>query len=92
MSDAAQDDLARRCQEYLDKGPPQQMSDYVPGSFTEIIIAHGTQKRKLDAELRELGEIILGESRSFDSYKDVEIRDYMKRGAALVSEVLEQTA
>ena len=92
MSNTPDDNLATRCQAYLDAGPPAQMTDYVPGSLTEIIIAHGAQNRELDSELREIGEIVLLEAQSFDSYKDEGVRDYMKRGAALVSEVLARPA
>ena len=88
MSDTADNSLVTRCQAYLDAGPPAQMSNYVPGSLTEIIIAHGAQNRELDSELREIGGIVLLESKNFDSYEDAEIRDYMKRGAELVAEVL----
>jgi hypothetical protein len=88
MSDSPNNNLAARCQAYLDAGPPAQMINYVPGSLTEIIIAHGAKNRELDAELREIGSIVLLEAESFDSYEDAGIRDYMKRGAELVSEVL----
>lgn len=88
MNSDAQDTLAFRCRAYLEGGPPVHMTDYMPGSLTEILIAHGAQNRVIDPELREIGSIILLESENFDSYEDAEIRDYMKRGSALVAEVL----
>lgn len=88
MSHSPDNNLATRCQAYLDAGPPPQMTDYVSGSMTEIIIAHGAKNLDVDSELREIGEIVLLEAQNFDSYEDAGIRDYMKRGAQLVSEVL----
>ena len=88
MSDDTDNNLASRCREYLAAGPPAHMTNYAPESLTEIIIAHGAESRPLDPELREIGSLILLESPSFDSYDDAAIRDYMKRGAALVAEVL----
>jgi hypothetical protein len=88
MTNPPDSNLATRCQAYLDAGPPAQMTDYVSGSLTEIIIAHGAKNRELDSELREIGDMVLLESQNFDSHKDAGIRDYMKRGAELVSEVL----
>ena len=81
--------LAKRCQAYLDAGPPSHMHDYVPESLTEIIIAHGAQQQALDPELRELGNIIVGESQDLDTIEDREIREYMNTGAQLVQAVLE---
>lgn len=80
--------LASRCQAYLDGGPPPQMTDYVPGSMTEIIIAHGAKSRPLDDELRELADLILMEAEGFDSCEDRAVAEYMKRGAALVKEIV----
>jgi len=33
--------LANRCKKYLALGPPENMTNYVPDSITEIIISHG---------------------------------------------------
>jgi len=64
------------------------MTDYVPESLTEIIIAHGARSIPLDAELREIAELILQEN-SFSGISDTSIRTYMELGASLVREVLE---
>ena len=64
------------------------MTDYMPESLTEVIIAHGAKSLPLDAELEEIGSIIMMESENFDSYTDAEIRSYMQQGAKLVAEVL----
>lgn len=88
MSDDRENNLASRCRAYLAAGPPAHMSNYVPGSLTEIIISHGAKDRALDPELREIGGLVLMESQGFDSYEDAAIREYMKRGAELVAEVL----
>ena len=80
------DSLASRCREYLSNGPPEHMTDYMPESLTEIIIAHGAKSLPLDPELREIGGLIVMES--FDSYSDEVIRRYMQQGAKLVEEVL----
>ena len=77
MSDASQDNLALRCRDYLNGRPPAHMINYVPESRTEIIIGHGAANRDLDAELREIGSLILLESKSFDRYEDAAIRDYV---------------
>ena len=82
-------DLAERCKAYLEKGPPSHMTDYVPESLTEIIIAHGSNSAPLDDELREIGSIILMETDGLDDIDDPEIRQYMHDGARLVQEVLE---
>jgi hypothetical protein len=37
--------LAERCKSYLKQGPPEHMKDYVPGSMTEVIIAHGAREQ-----------------------------------------------
>jgi hypothetical protein len=88
MSDDADDNIASRCRAYLEGGPPAHMNNYVSGSLTEIVIAHGAKKRALDPELREIASLILLEAQRFDSYTDAAIREYMKRGAELVAEVL----
>ena len=54
-------DLASECQSYLDAGPPEHMTSYVPESLTEIIIAHGAQSKTLDPELRESVAAYLGQ-------------------------------
>lgn len=90
MSDKSSN-LAARCKAYLEAGPPAHMSEYVSGSITEIIISAGAKGVPIDDELRELGEIVQMEAEGFDdAYDDPEIRAYMKRGAELVGEVLEQ--
>ncbi|WP_298546301.1 hypothetical protein [uncultured Aquimarina sp.] len=81
-------DLAIRCQTYLQSGPPKHMSDYVPGSLTEIIIAQGAQGNKLDPELVEMASIILDEAQSIQKTEDHEIRDYLLQGSVLVNEIL----
>ena len=82
------DDLSARCRAYLEAGPPAHMTDYVPESLTEIIIAHGAESIPLDAELQEIAGLVLEESSDFDSYDDDAIRAYMQQGADLVKEVL----
>ena len=83
------DDLAERCRVYLEKGPPEQMNDYVSGSMTEIIIGHGAEKRKLDPELAEMASIIVTDIDPGD-YEDKEVEAYMHTGNTLVKEVLER--
>ena len=80
--------LAEKCQAYLDAGPPQHMSGYVPESLTEIIIAHGAQQKALDAELQEVASIILIEAEDLSSIEDAEVREYLMTGAQLVEAVL----
>lgn len=80
--------LAVRCKTYLEAGPPQHMTDYVPESLTEIVIAHGAQNKKLDPELMEIAGIIGMESEDLHKTEDSEIREYMVLGAKLVQEVL----
>ena len=82
------DALNTRCRGYLEKGPPMHMTNYVPGSVTEMIIAHGAQGKHLDAELSEAAKIILVEAEDLIGIEDPEIRTYMLQGAALVREVL----
>src|SRR5262245_23946203 len=82
------DALKARCRAYLEKGPPLHMTNFVPGSVTEIIIAHGAQGKHLDGELSDAAEIILVEAEDLIGIEDPEIRDYMLQGAALVREVL----
>ena len=81
--------LSERCKKYLEAGPPSHMTDYVPESLTEIVIAHGAKGEALDPELMEVASIILMESDDLGSITDSEIRDYMLDGAKLVKEVLE---
>jgi len=81
--------LQTECREYLEKGPPKHMVDYVPESLTEILIAHGATGESLDPELTEIGSIILMESESLSDIEDPEIREYMQKGAELVQRVLE---
>ncbi|WP_339613609.1 hypothetical protein [uncultured Rubinisphaera sp.] len=80
--------LQSDCREYLEKGPPEHMENYVPESLTEIVIAHGAKGEPLDAELAEIASIILMESASLSEIKDDEIRQYMQNGADLVKRVL----
>ena len=86
----AGDALPQRCADYLKAGPPAHMTNYVPGSLTEIIIAHGARSQPLDPELREIGRFLPREADSFSRITDEAIRSYMQQGAALVAEVLEQ--
>ena len=81
--------LQSDCREYLEKGPPKHMDDYVPESLTEIVIAHGAKGESLDSELAEIASIILMESASVSEIEDTEIRQYMQDGADLVKRVLE---
>lgn len=81
--------LSERCHNYLMSGPPQHMEDYVPESLTEIIIAHGAQKKKLDDGLMEIGQIILMESDDYSDITDDQIREYMQEGTKLMQEVIE---
>ena len=81
-------DLALRCQAYLETGPPEHMSDYVPGSLTEIIIGQGAQGNKLNPELAEMADIILCEVESIQQIEDDEIRNYLLQGTILVNEIL----
>jgi hypothetical protein len=85
---ASENDLTRRCAEYLETGPPAHMSDYVPGSLTEIIIAHGARSQPLDPELQEIGNLIVLDAGDFPYIEDDGIRRYMQRGMDLVTEVL----
>lgn len=86
------DNLPEQCRAYIEAGPPSHMTNYVPESLTEIIIAHGAETRELDPELLEIGRLILRESNEFNSYDDPEIREYMERGAGLVAGVLARHA
>ncbi len=86
------EDLPARCRQYLETGPPPQMTDYVPGSLTEVIIVHGAESCNLDPELREIGGIILAELSNFSSYSDPAIREYMQQGVKRVEEVLSRNA
>ncbi|MDE0853151.1 MAG: hypothetical protein OSA97_01850 [Nevskia sp.] len=80
--------LDTRCKSYIEKGPPAHMADYVPGSLTEIIIAHGAQGKTLDAELSEIAQIIGADEGIPDSVKDPQVRAYLLEGRQLVLEVL----
>jgi hypothetical protein len=82
------DALNARCRAYLEKGPPLHMTNYVPGSATEIIIAHGAQGKHLDGELSDAAAIILVEAEDLIGIEDPEIRAYMLQGATLVREIL----
>src|SRR5262245_6262952 len=82
------DALKARCRAYLEKGPPLHMTNYVSGSVTEIIIAHGAQAKRLDGELSDAAEIILVEAEDLIGIEDPDIRGYMVQGATLVREVL----
>ena len=81
--------LQTECREYLENGPPSHMDDYMPGSLTEIIIAHGAEGKPLDGELIEIGGIVLMEGLSVTEVEDPEIRAYMQQGSDLVRRVLE---
>jgi hypothetical protein len=81
-------DLRARCRAYLDSGPPPSMTNYVPGSLTEIIIAHGAESLPIDPELLEIGGIIVSESDNRKPDADLAVREYMRVGAALVREVI----
>ena len=54
------------------------MTNYVPGSLTEIIIAHGANQDPLDPELMEIASIILLESKEAGDFENAEIEAYMK--------------
>ena len=86
---ASSPSLASRCSAYLNAGPPEHMTDYVPESLTEVIIAHGARSLPLDAELREIAGLILQGS-DFSVFSDAAIRTYMELGTSLVREVLER--
>src|SRR5262245_65525610 len=81
------DALNTRCRDYLEKGPPLHMTNYVPGSVTEMIIAHGAQGKHLDAELSDAAEIILVEAEDLIGIEDPEIRTYMLQCGTLVRDV-----
>ncbi|QDU51218.1 hypothetical protein [Gimesia panareensis] len=81
--------LQSDCTSYLQQGPPVHMENYAPGSLTEIIIAHGASAEPIDAELAEIGSIILMESESIAETEDPTIRDWLQQGANLVKRVLE---
>lgn len=80
--------LSARCKNYLEKGPPSHMAGYVPGSLTEIIIAHSAQGKDLDTELSEIAQIILAEEEDPGGIKDPQIRAYLHEGRLLIGEVL----
>ena len=76
------------CREYLETGPPEHMTNYVPESMTEILIAYGANGKPIDAELAEIASIILMESETLAEIEDPEIRRYMEKGAELVERIL----
>jgi len=80
--------LAKRCKKYLELGPPENMTNYVPGSITEVIISYGARQEILNNELKEIGSIILMESADFNDIEDTLIREYMINGRILVEEIL----
>lgn len=82
-------DLAQRCADYLNQGPPQHMTDYVPDSLTEIIISYGAQREPLNDELIEIASLILVESEDINDIEDLDIRKYVLNGSKLVQGVLE---
>lgn len=66
------------------------MTDYVPGSMIEIIIAHGAKSLALSEELREIGTLALDDAFEFaGKSQDEAIRKYLEAGASLVKEVLD---
>ncbi|GIU52448.1 hypothetical protein TUM4438_45210 [Shewanella sairae] len=81
--------LAEECHQYLIDGPPASMTDYMPESLTEIIIAHGAQNQKLNDELIEVASIILMELSGFSDIDDFATRQYMEKGASLVERVFQ---
>lgn len=54
-------ELVAQCQAYLETGPPEHMTNYVPDSLTEIVIAYGARSEELDAELQEIAAMIINE-------------------------------
>lgn len=80
--------LQSDCRDYLEKGPPEHMANYVPESLTEIVIAHGAKGEPLPPELAEIASIVVMESESIPEIEDDEIRQYMQDGADLVKRVL----
>ena len=80
--------LAERCAAYLRNGPPAEMTNYVPGSLTEGIIAQGASGRPLDAEFREMASLILHELADLNRFEDPKVRAYMAEGAGLVGEIV----
>jgi hypothetical protein len=83
--------LAERCKAYLQQSPPDHMTNYIPGSMLEIIIAHGAKSLNLDPELREMGSFILQDAQdAVEKQQDAGIRSYLQQGADLVRQVLER--
>jgi hypothetical protein len=80
--------LAQRCAEYLRVGPPANMTSYVPGSLTEIIIAHGARSQPLDPELTEIAHLIVDDTEDYSRTADETIKAYLRRGHDLVADVL----
>ncbi|MEP4051335.1 MAG: hypothetical protein ABJN22_03730 [Litorimonas sp.] len=65
------------------------MSNYVPGSLTEIIIGHGANKQPLDVELMDVAMIVLFEAGEEKDYENKAVENYMKQGFQLVGEILD---
>ena len=80
--------LAERCADYLRKGPPQEMTSYVPGSLTEMIITQGAAGDTPDPELKDMALLILLELEDLSRFEDPNVRAYMAEGAELVGEVV----
>lgn len=89
LSNSKEKELAQECHQYLMDGPPASMTDYMPESLTEIIIAHGAQNEKLNDELLEVASIILMESSDFSDIEDIATKQYMEKGASLVQRILQ---
>ena len=81
--------LAKRCQTYLETGLPASMTNYVPGSLTEIIIGHGANQVQLDPELQEVATIILFEAEDMSNGDNKAVNEYMKQGVLLVREIID---
>ena len=81
-------ELPQRCAEYLRMGPPAHMTNYVPGSLTEIIIAHGARSQSLDPELAEIAQLIVGDTEDYSGTDDETIKAYLRQGHNLVADVL----
>lgn len=63
------------------------MTTYLPGSLTEIIIAHGAEGLPLDPELVEIGQIIVSDPTK-RAYEDPAVDEYMALGVELVRAVI----
>jgi hypothetical protein len=82
--------LAERCVIYLRNGPPPEMTNYVPGSMTEMIISQGASGKTLDPELKELAGFVLDELAYLDRYENPKVRAYVAEAAELVREIVRQ--